>query len=311
MTMQPLESKPARAFNTYATTNRKPQLDQLLQASSRTFALTIPVLPTPLQGQVGLAYLLLRAADGIEDATQVELDRRLHLLTLFEAALETRIHQAHFLASLSGFADQLPKGGERDVVAASALLFDELESLPERPQTILRQHCARVARRMRACLTTNEDRGGQRLTDLGELNDYMYSVAGIVGELLTDLFVLHLPDAPALRLMGRSADFGAGLQLTNIIRDAAEDARMNRYFLPSEWRYVNHSDGEAPLLALIEMAQMRLNIAIDYTCLLPSHAPQVRLFASCPLCSRSPHEALLAGKRKPSPANGLALVEPV
>ena len=38
-------------------------LDDLLEKTSRTFALAIPLLPTPAREAVGLAYLLFRVAD--------------------------------------------------------------------------------------------------------------------------------------------------------------------------------------------------------------------------------------------------------
>ena len=49
-------------------------VDSLLMRTSRTFALNIPLLPESLRQDVGIAYLLFRAADTIEDGSQV--DRR-------------------------------------------------------------------------------------------------------------------------------------------------------------------------------------------------------------------------------------------
>jgi len=43
--------------------------DGLLQKTSRTFALAIPLLPEPTRTAVGAAYLLFRVADTFEDAT--------------------------------------------------------------------------------------------------------------------------------------------------------------------------------------------------------------------------------------------------
>ena len=45
-------------------------LDQLLERTSRTFALSIPLLPEPARREVTLAYLLLRIADTLEDGIQ-------------------------------------------------------------------------------------------------------------------------------------------------------------------------------------------------------------------------------------------------
>ena len=45
-------------------------VDDLLQKTSRTFALTIPLLPRRRAHEVGLAYLLFRIIDTFEDATR-------------------------------------------------------------------------------------------------------------------------------------------------------------------------------------------------------------------------------------------------
>ena len=45
-----------------------PDLANLLEKTSRTFALSIPVLPEPTRREVMIAYLLFRIADTFEDA---------------------------------------------------------------------------------------------------------------------------------------------------------------------------------------------------------------------------------------------------
>jgi len=44
------------------------RVEELLEKTSRTFALSIPVLPEPTRRQVMIAYLLFRIADTFEDA---------------------------------------------------------------------------------------------------------------------------------------------------------------------------------------------------------------------------------------------------
>jgi farnesyl-diphosphate farnesyltransferase len=59
-------------------------------------------------------------------------------------------------------------------------------------------------------------------------------VAGIVGEMLTELFVLGRSslDSVAPYLKQRAARFGEALQLVNILKDRADDAREGRSYLP-------------------------------------------------------------------------------
>jgi phytoene synthase len=79
-----------------------------------------------------------------------------------------------------------------------------------------------------------------RYADFAELDRYCYRVAGVVGLMMTHVFGYRsdrcLPNALAL---------GTAMQLTNILRDIAEDYRMGRVYLPQDelWRFgVEESD---------------------------------------------------------------------
>src|SRR5262245_46710429 len=52
-------------------------VDDLLQKTSRTFAVTIPMLPSPTRLEVGVAYLLFRIIDTFEDGARWPADRRI------------------------------------------------------------------------------------------------------------------------------------------------------------------------------------------------------------------------------------------
>ena len=71
------------------------------------------------------------------------------------------------------------------------------------------------------------------LIDVADLDQYCYYVAGTVGHLLTALFPLHhrrLSKDHEKRLKALATSFGLGLQLTNIIKDVADDARRGWSF---------------------------------------------------------------------------------
>ena len=62
-------------------------LEDLLEKTSRTFALSIPVLPEPTRRQVMIAYLLFRIADTFEDAAQWPPELRIEVLREFQQLL--------------------------------------------------------------------------------------------------------------------------------------------------------------------------------------------------------------------------------
>jgi farnesyl-diphosphate farnesyltransferase len=80
-------------------------------------------------------------------------------------------------------------------------------------------------------------RGALQLETLADLRQYCFVVAGIVGEMLTELFLLS--GGPGLaraagELRARSVAFGEGLQLVNILKDAGSDAADGRVYLPRQ-----------------------------------------------------------------------------
>jgi len=221
-------------------------LPGLLERTSRTFALSIPRLPEPTRLAVTLAYLLFRIADTFEDAAVWARADRSAALTDFlallaEPAVVTDGRAPPRAAALArAWADARPSehDGYLDLVAATPAVFDALADLPASARAIVTHHARRTAEGMRGFVERSDEHGSLRLATLRELRDYCYVVAGIVGELLTDLFV-H--DAPALAtpaveapLRDRSRAFGEGLQLVNILKDASDDARDGRTYLPPD-----------------------------------------------------------------------------
>lgn len=75
------------------------------------------------------------------------------------------------------------------------------------------------------------DAGPVDLQTWDELDRYCYRVAGTVGLMMMRVFGLEDETAEP-----RALDLGRGMQLTNILRDVAEDAAAGRVYLPAEER---------------------------------------------------------------------------
>ncbi|MFO1337376.1 MAG: phytoene/squalene synthase family protein [Burkholderiaceae bacterium] len=74
------------------------------------------------------------------------------------------------------------------------------------------------------------DAEGRPVHSLDELLDYASRVAGTVGAMMAVLMGARSPQA-----LARACDLGVAMQLSNIARDVAEDARMGRLYLPRDW----------------------------------------------------------------------------
>lgn len=75
------------------------------------------------------------------------------------------------------------------------------------------------------------DAGPVDLQTWKDLDLYCYRVAGTVGLMMMRVFGLNEEAAEP-----RALDLGRGMQLTNILRDVAEDASAGRIYLPAEER---------------------------------------------------------------------------
>lgn len=234
-------------------------LNDLLIKTSRTFALAIPLLPEPTRREVGIAYLLFRIADTFEDATEWPQAERIAALNEFAALLEK-----HDLAGLRAATKKwLAKppstnDGYMELLAKTPEVVDELSTMTPGAQKILRLHAARTARGMAEVVSKGDAKGNLKLHSVEELQGYCYIVAGIVGELLTDIF---LNDAPALNetpqaltLKKHTIAFGEGLQLVNILKDSNDDAVDGRVYLPTS----------VPKSDIFRLARKNLDAATEY-----------------------------------------------
>jgi farnesyl-diphosphate farnesyltransferase len=209
-------------------------LDDLLAKTSRTFALSIPMLPEPTRRHVGVAYLLFRIADTFEDAALWPRDRRIGALGDLGVLLERRGGEAE--AATRWLADiPIEHAGYVELLRETPFVMETYWSMPDVAREALRRDLLRTVRGMADVVRRGDARGNLRLAGLRDLRDYCHVVAGIVGEMLTELFLIDSPalDRVAARLRRRSRFFGEGLQLVNILKDSAVDATEGRTYLPA------------------------------------------------------------------------------
>lgn len=210
------------------------RLHDLLVKTSRTFALSIPVLPDPTRRDVTVAYLLFRVADTLEDAVAWPAGRKLEALAAFDGLLADPDDEAARRLSARWAAEPpIDHDGYVELLRELPGVIGAFRVLRPAARREIGRHVARTSERM-ASFVDGGGQGGPRLRSLDDLRRYCYAVAGIVGEMLTELFLLERPGladaAPFLR--DRAGRFGEALQLVNILRDADFDAVEGRRYLP-------------------------------------------------------------------------------
>ncbi|MFO0644815.1 MAG: squalene/phytoene synthase family protein [Polyangiales bacterium] len=210
--------------------------DRLLAETSRTFALSIPRLPEPVRAEVTLAYLLFRIADTFEDAAPWPRVKRLRALEDFAALLDHH-DPARAKELVAAWLREPPcdHAGYLELLAETPDVLERTQRLDAPARAVVIGHALRTTHGMAGFVERSTENGSLRLHDLADLSRYCYVVAGIVGELLTDLFLLAAPSLAKVEhaLRSRAVTFGEGLQLVNITKDADDDARDGRVYLPA------------------------------------------------------------------------------
>ena len=205
----------------------------LLASVSRSFYLSIRLLPRKLRAPVGLAYLLARASDTIADSAAVPEATRLQHLAAFARMIRT--------GKTDGLEDlqhdiQTPHSGETMLLCNLDRCLQWLGQLENKDRSEIVDVLDKIIRGQTLDL---ERFGGDAqvvaLQSAEELDEYTYLVAGCVGEFWTRVCLNHLPGCSSLGLADLrklGAEYGKGLQLVNILRDFPEDLRNGRCYLP-------------------------------------------------------------------------------
>ena len=292
---------------------------ELLKPVSRSFYLSIRLLPRALREPVALAYLLARTSDTIADSNAVAAEERIELLDRFarvvagkgqavgEPLKELLVQPNPSQLSSAGRrtkARQVPSAqrgqevspglseGEKTLLESADAILRALENLSPEDQRDVRELLAIIIRGQRHDLTRWRS-GLTALANAEELRKYTYLVAGCVGEFWTRVCFRKVQSFTArgeADMLELGTNYGRGLQLVNILRDAGSDLRAGRcYFPEDELRAANLSASDllnAPAAFLpiysrwIAEARAGLDAGLEYS--IAINPPRVRVATVLP-----------------------------
>jgi farnesyl-diphosphate farnesyltransferase len=273
----------------YSASSDEVYQDQILPHVSRTFALTIPQLPQALSTPITSAYLLCRIADTIEDEPALSAPETLGFLRRFSAVVGGNGEPEALARDLEHRLSDRTLPTERDLVSNMDRVVRVTASLGPAQHAAIRRCVELMCYGMPRFQFNASLKGLARSTDL---DDYCYYVAGVVGEMLTDLFCDYSTEIARQRasLSALSASFAQGLQMTNILKDIWEDRSRGACWLPQEV-FTRHgidlaevsakpSDPrfQAGITELLGVAHSHLRNALDYTLLIPGKEKGIRRF---------------------------------
>jgi farnesyl-diphosphate farnesyltransferase len=229
---------------------------ELLKPVSRSFYLSIRLLPRALREPVALAYLLARTGDTIADSNAVAAEKRIELLDRFARAIagkdqsigkalkdlllskqdgsqsSSRSRGTKTLQDLSSGITE----GEEALLESAEKILRALKNLSPEDQRDVRELLAIITRGQREDLTRWSG-GLAALAHAQELLDYTYLVAGCVGEFWTRVCFRKVQSFTArleADMLELGTNYGRGLQLVNILRDAGSDLRAGRCYFPED-----------------------------------------------------------------------------
>lgn len=204
-----------------------------LDRVSRSFAFCIAKLETPFREWVSLSYLLCRVLDTVEDSNWSDLKLKNEQFDALNCFLRALPEQLEVSAWKNRFPRSIPQT-EQQLLEDSWSLFNDLHQLPQRVRESIQETVTRMTAGMRHFANRQESTGEFRLIDLADVNRYCYFVAGIVGELLSKLYLQYRPEFVAPSSFFRDAyHFGLFLQKVNLLKDQRVDERESRYLVPN------------------------------------------------------------------------------
>ncbi|HEU0275695.1 MAG TPA: phytoene/squalene synthase family protein [Candidatus Udaeobacter sp.] len=210
----------------------------ILRSVSRSFYLSIRVLPTQLREPIALAYLLARTTDTVADTSRIPGQVRLETLKVLSDGIRGKAPREMVIGETGSFIPLQENPAEQTLLASVADCLKWLEQIAGPDRDDIRVLLEKITHGQMLDLHRFDNPTGVRaLQTAADLDEYTYLVAGCVGEFWTRLCFRHIGDFTSsleeeMLDLGRS--YGMGLQLINILRDAGNDLRAGRCYFPED-----------------------------------------------------------------------------
>lgn len=275
----------------------------LLKSTSRSFYLSLRVLPFKLQPSMGIAYLFCRAADSIADTLSVPPSKRLIVLEKFEKSFsEFPISPAHIESLWEDVNDINADASTPEGRLLSRLkdIFGFFKSLSRTEQSLIQSVVQSVIHGMKMDMRLFGEsiETVKALSTEQDLEEYLKHIGGAPGLFWAKLCLHHEPKlgGPDKETWIQNAvRFGTGLQMINILRDIPADLKLGRCYLPVDLLTRHHITVEELVAGktsdrflsiyhqLIDDTLLRLAQGVSYIEKIPPHHIRLRLAAWWPL----------------------------
>jgi len=210
----------------------------ILRSVSRSFYLSIRLLPAQLREPIALAYLLARTTDTVADTTRIPGSVRMETLKMLSDGVQGKASPEAVINHVASFVPLQENAAERTLLDSLPDCLKWVDQTGGADRDDIRAVLEKITHGQMLDLHRFDNPAEMRaLQTAADLDEYTYLVAGCVGEFWTRLCFRHLRDFTSLILdemltLGRG--YGMGLQLINILRDAGSDLRAGRCYFPED-----------------------------------------------------------------------------
>ena len=277
-----------------------PVLEEILKKVSRSFYLSLAVLPSGTRQQVSLAYLFCRAADTIADTDLLPASSRLTYLADLQDQFRTAPSFPTIQKIKQGLVSLQTHAAERALLERLEDCFRVYLKFSRQDQELIRWLVLTLTHSMEMDLSSFPMEGSspRAFATSSELDLYCYHVAGCVGEFWTKIHRRHLAaltNWDEKSMCEKGVRFGKGLQMTNILRDLPRDLRRGRCYIPETMlkeEGLSAPDLLSPqtlprlrplLFSLIHQTLGYLDSAWEYTMAIPRQEMRLRLSCLLPV----------------------------
>jgi farnesyl-diphosphate farnesyltransferase len=210
----------------------------ILRSVSRSFYLSIRLLPAQLREPVALAYLLARTTDTVADTTGIFVTVRTETLKMLSNGIQGRVSREVVVNLIASFVPLQQNAAERRLLRSLPDCLEWLEHVEAADRNDIRIVLEKITCGQMLDLERFDNPTEIRaLQAAADLDEYTYLVAGCVGEFWTGLCFRHIRDFASLsedEMLALGKRYGMGLQLINVLRDAGSDLRAGRCYFPEE-----------------------------------------------------------------------------
>ena len=263
----------------------------LFSGISRNFCLASRFLPKDTRDTNMTLYLMLKMADTIEDSNlPIEVKKEcFDMYRKFLLSKKTNIQQ--FVSRFEEEANLTPH--EKKLIANTNVILD----LFGRIGIVYRRNFINDINEM---TTGMEKYLEKRIITIHDQDDYCHYVAGMVGKILTDMYLFynHINNEEHHKMLSLSNDFGLLLQKVNIIKGSKEDYlrnnknSVNRTYIPegllrrhnlSLEELFNPENSEKALLVLEELtkdAKKYKQPSLEYIKQIPKKEKGIKMFSN-------------------------------